>query len=220
MVRESPSKASLGRGNGNGTFTQLPDLATGVASPSDCAVADLNGDGRLDIVMCGTDSCAVLLHDPVAPASFLPPEPLLLQRGVRVAAADLDGDGRCDIVTCGADGCEVALQSPSTRGRFLPSFALSTEHCGGLAIGDVNGDGIPDCCWVEVDTGLLRCENADPDDDSPPAVRLNGLPPGVPVTGTILLEADTDGDGAPEIWVACPDGSGLSTGSLRKFSTH
>ena len=130
----------------------------------------------------------------------------------------MNGDGRADVVTCGGGGVLVALQSAEVSGRFLPSYALSLEACGGLDLCDVDRDGRLDACFVETATGLLRCFNADPDGDSPEAIRLNGLPPGTPIEGTLVVVADTDGDGRPDVWTSAPDGSGAATSTLTQFS--
>jgi hypothetical protein len=101
-------------GNGNGTFTAGPTTCLDFSGPQIPMVADLNGDGNLDVVI------------PYTNQNFIPPGPAVLQgkgdgtftslqgfyngRGaVSAAIADFNGDGMPD----------VALVN---TGSFVPSF--------------------------------------------------------------------------------------------------
>jgi hypothetical protein len=101
-------------GNGNGTFTPAPSVCMDFSGPQVPIVADLNGDGNLDVVI------------PYTNQNLIPPGPAILQgkgdgtftslqdfyngRGaVSAAIADFNGDGMPD----------VALVN---TGSFVPSF--------------------------------------------------------------------------------------------------
>jgi hypothetical protein len=218
-IRESPSKASLGRGMGNGFFDVFTEIDVPVSSPTDVACCDLNGDGLLDLAICGdgSDGSAVVFLDGLTPLTTLAAEPLRLQGGVRVACGDIDGDGRLDVVTTGNEGCVVALQSPDTRGRFLPSYALSSLACGGLSLIDLDRDGLLDVCFVETAAGTLVCATGDPDFDLLRIVSLNGLPPGVPVRSVLLDSADSDDDGLCDLVTVAPARLGSLESTLQSF---
>ena len=223
-VRESPTLPKLGvaRGLANGFFDVFTEVSLSITSPEAVAAADLDGDGRLDLAVAGDglDGSCVVLQDAVVPLKWMAPESLQLQRGVRVATGDVDGDGRADVVTSGDEGVAVALQSVDLPGRFLPAYALDTEACGGLALGDVDRDGRLDACFVEVKTGTLVCITGDPDFDLLRVISLNGLPPGVPFDATIVLEADTDGDGQLEPVTCVPTAPGAATTPDRRLGQH
>ena len=93
-------------------------------------IADLNGDGRPDIVVGGIQTVSVILQDPAHRGSFLAPRNYAAPNGAdAVAVADVDGDGRPDIVLNGGattstvDGVitgppGVLLQVPGNPGAF------------------------------------------------------------------------------------------------------
>jgi hypothetical protein len=133
---------------------QLPDGTLDVAyrvalnhngcSPDTIQIADLNGDGRLDVVVaergCGLD---LLLQNA---AGVLEPGPFLPGVNSRVVrAADLNADGRVDLVGIGS-GTDVSLWLQGSDGSWGTPTQVPLAHIGtlGLAVGDINGDGRPD----------------------------------------------------------------------------
>ncbi|HJU82651.1 MAG TPA: VCBS repeat-containing protein [Holophagaceae bacterium] len=89
------------------------------------AVGDMDGDGKLDVVVANNGlpgqpgSVAVLFQDPAAPGTLKAPQVYAAQIGpLSVAVGDIDGDGRLDIVV--ADGGPVVrFQSATQAGVFL-----------------------------------------------------------------------------------------------------
>jgi hypothetical protein len=122
------------------------------------ATADINGDGRDDIVGFGDDGVwtALSTGGGFAPASFVFAGFGYLAGGWRVdrhlrLLADVNGDGRKDIVAFGDDGVWIALATGS--GAFSdPAFVIAEfgfnqgwrleNHVRTTA--DVNGDGLQD----------------------------------------------------------------------------
>ncbi|HEY4446013.1 MAG TPA: VCBS repeat-containing protein [Steroidobacteraceae bacterium] len=94
-------------------------------------VADLEGSGKLDIVIGGQQSVTVLLHDPANPGKFLAASIYPAAGANEIAVADINGDGKPDIVVSNGvahpmqagvvtTNPGVLLQSATTPGAFAP----------------------------------------------------------------------------------------------------
>src|SRR5258708_15336496 len=138
-------------GNGNGTFQAPVVYDTGALFPFQVAIADLNGDGKLDLVVdhgvtnAPLDSLiGILLGN--GDGTFQ--GAVIYDSGVKAAVSvnvsDVDGDGRPDLLLAGGSGLGVLLGNGD--GTFQP--ALTYGSGGSLATSvvavDVNGDGKPD----------------------------------------------------------------------------
>jgi hypothetical protein len=97
--------------------------------PQSILVKDLQGTGKLDIVIGARESVTVLLHDPANPGKFLPASIYPAPGANEIALSDINGDGRLDIVV--SNGVTfpmqggvatthpgVLLQSATTPGTF------------------------------------------------------------------------------------------------------
>ena len=137
-------------GNGDGTLGTPTSYGPGSSSISIVA-ADVNGDGKMDLVLGGNGSITLLYGN--GDGRFQAPIYLDLVNNPTalwsVAVGDLNGDGRMDIVAAEfypAAGIAVFLQNPD--GSFAPgqSYSLGdgTAFGQGVAIADFNGDHKPD----------------------------------------------------------------------------
>jgi hypothetical protein len=97
--------------------------------PQSIQLRDLQGTGKLDIVIGGQNFVTVLLHDPANPGKFLAAAIYPAAGADEIAIADINGDGKLDIVT--SNGVTfpmqggvatthpgVLLQSTTTPGTF------------------------------------------------------------------------------------------------------
>jgi FG-GAP-like repeat len=97
--------------------------------PQSIVLKDLQGSGKLDIVIGGQQSVTVLLHDPANPGKFLAASIYPAAGANEIAVADINGDGKPDIVV--SNGVTnpiqggvvsthpgVLLQSATTPGTF------------------------------------------------------------------------------------------------------
>jgi hypothetical protein len=130
----------LGNGDGTFTFGCCPYGPLPLTASQRPAIADFNGDGKLDLAIGGID-----LHGKGVVAVFLGSgmgefEPRVSYPvafgGDSVAAADVNGDGNVDLVT---DGVSVLLGNGD--GTFRKGANIPTSGSGSVNLGDFNRDG-------------------------------------------------------------------------------
>lgn len=139
---------------GSNSFTTRTDLTTGNAprwllNQGFLAVADLNGDGLLDLVAAGIDfnsSVTIWLNRggrmfaPAATVSLISDSP------ISVTAQDFDGDTFVDLaVMDGFFGGKIRFLKGDGQGHFADPQEASVAYDPGVAMGpDLNGDLVPD----------------------------------------------------------------------------
>jgi hypothetical protein len=152
-------------GKGNGTFHAPVNYNTGGQSAFSIAVADLNGDGNMDLVVangcmgtnCSLGGIGVLLGkgNGTFKKAVVYSSGNASVFGSRVAIGDLNGDGKLDLAVattgsgCGS-GCPkglVGVLLGNGDGTFKKAKTYGTggyDAIGWVAIGDFNGDKKPD----------------------------------------------------------------------------
>ena len=123
-------------------------LAAG-KGPDSLALADLNGDGRLDLVVANAESgdVAVLLGDGKGAFVAAPGSPFPAGKSPNdIAIADFDGDGKPDLAFANHDTHYVTVLIGDGRGAFRPApgspvTVQSRPHPHGIAAADFDGDG-------------------------------------------------------------------------------
>ncbi len=195
------------------TYSAKTDFITGT-SPTTVAVADLNGDGKPDIVVTnqGDNTVSVLLNTTspgAATASFSAKTDFATGTLPRaVAVADLNGDGKPDVVvTNQGDNTVSVLLNTTSPGAATASFSAKTDFATGttpfwVTTADLNGDGNPDIVVANLSSNTV-------------SVLLNTTLPGATTASfsaktdfatetkpVLVAIADLNGDGNPDLVVA------------------
>jgi len=222
-------------GNGDGTFQAAVVYQSGGYLANSIAVADLNGDGKPDIVVgnlcygyslhCEDGPAAVLLGN--GDGTFQPAVPYYCYESPQsIAVADVNGDGKLDlvvgtsaienIVTLG----EIDVFLGNGDGTFQQAVTYdSGQGAWGVAVADLNGDGKLDIVSAEVQGGIgVLLGNGDGTFQQP-VIYESGY-----AVGTVAV-ADLNGDGKPDVVSAEGNGGigillGNGDGTFQQLVTY
>jgi hypothetical protein len=110
-------------GNGDGTF-RVPVTYAAIANLDSVTANDFNGDGKLDLLVSGSNSVGLMLGN--GDGSFQSPTTYLVGGGGLVGVADLNGDGKPDVVLPGNETVSI-LMNVASGFRFTTSTTASTS---------------------------------------------------------------------------------------------
>lgn len=148
-------------GKGDGAFGSPVSFGSGGLGPTSVTIADVNGDGKPDLVVtnecadiyCTSGAVSVLLGNGDGTFKTAVSYNSGGLRASSVAIGDLNGDGKLDLAVandCNSPyGCtsgSVGILFGSGNGTFSLSAAYGSggEDASSIALGDLNGDGKPD----------------------------------------------------------------------------
>ena len=185
-------------GNGDGTFTDALDFAHSDNTPLSFVTADLNHDGKTDLVI----STAGVPGSGFATISFSPGkgDGTFTNSGGQIenhpsdsiALADFRHNGLLDLAT------PYGVEKSNNDGSFSTPFSYPAGNgLGRVIVGDFNGDGLPDIALAPDDTQTTQAADI--------TILINNGQQGfnastVPISATAtdlagLTSADIDGDG-------------------------
>jgi hypothetical protein len=146
-------EASIALGNGSGGFGAESFIWLGGASTHALAAADLNADGKTDLVTAHGYDLNVLIGN--GTGGFAPRQPYAAGPSpVAVAIADFNGDAKLDLATANGNDNSLSLLLGTGTGIGTPMF---TPHmtlragtgASGIVAGDFTGDGRADVATAD-----------------------------------------------------------------------
>jgi len=148
---------------GNATFGSGTTVnASTLKNPTDVALADIDGQNGLDIVVSlgngsesATDEVLWYPNDSGGDGAFGTVQTVAsssddLDDPRSVATGDLDGDGDLDVVVGSRENSVVRWYENDGSGGFTEQdVTTSTSYPRDVAVGDIDGNGTPDVAWME-----------------------------------------------------------------------
>ncbi len=195
-----------------GSFQSRVDLSTG-GRPVDVEAADLDGDGRTDIVVATEGRLSfwrnIGTSGSITTGSFDTRQDIFIN-SITLAVSDLDVDGKPDLVLGPSLGTVATiLRNVSTPGTLVPgSFAAGVNFTVGawpdyITTGDLDNDQRPEIVtssWPDGSISILK------NTSSPGTIDATSFAAKVDIAGLTEPRAPTitdfDGDGKPDIALA------------------
>ena len=205
-----PGAVDVLLGNGDGTFQAAVAYGSGGFAAESVAVADVNGDGKPDIVVtnCGSNTnctngtVGVLLGD--GNGTFQTAVSYSASaRAYSAAVADVNGDGKPDLIVANTNGVDILLGNGDGTFQAAGTYGSGGSAAQWVAVADVSGDGKPDLVVVN-NCGAGNCTNGNVgvllgngDGTFQTAVTYGSAGYG---TDSVAV-ADVNGDGKPDLLV-------------------
>ncbi|TDN37256.1 hypothetical protein E4631_25160 [Hymenobacter sp. UV11] len=200
------STAGVLLGTGTGSFGAATTFSTGAGSyPRSIAVADVNGDGKPDLLTANpvSNTAGVLLG--TGTGSFGAATTFSNGAGsypVSIAVADVNGDGKPDLLMANQSNSTAGVLLGTGTGSFGAATIFSTgadSYPNGIAVADVNGDGKPDLLTANSSSSTAGVLLGTGTGNFGAVTTFSTGAGSTPVSITV---ADGNGDGIPDLFTA------------------
>jgi len=188
------------------SFDTPVEYASAMWGAEQIVTSDIDADGRPDIILSNyfESTVSVLLNKSEAgQIAFYPKKDFPYGGGNASNVIDMNGDGKPDLISISITNFRMTVApNTSTNGRiaFGTPLSLPMTYPHGLATADIDGDGKPDIAALEADGNVVSLFR----NTSTGALSFDkriDLPTGQ--TPVCVNFSDLDGDGQPDMIVAC-----------------
>lgn len=192
---EASGYLSLLPGNGDGSFGARVEAYVGGIGLKALVAADLNGDGKADVVVGGGSGVFVLLSN--GDGTWVSASTTL--RAVEaVALADLNGDGQLDVVAAERSQMKGLVLLNRGDGALLAPVTYPLKaYPSAVTAGDFDGDGLVDVGWGLGSSGAFELRRGT--GAGALATASSFYPIG---DSRLLATGDFDQDGRPDVATA------------------
>jgi hypothetical protein len=203
-MSSSPQKIGLHLSKGDGTFAAPYEVASPGTGIGYGGVADLNGDGFMDVIAVWGSGAGVFLGNGDGTLKPRLAVPSIVER--ILVFGDFDGDGISDIVTRNSGGTGISVHKGAGAGAFPTktdtAVSISTSAVTGsdASAGDFDGDGKLDLAVMSPSMGFALLRGNGNGSFKSPIYYSSPRSVGLAV-------ADFNGDGRPDAAVGGIDGA-------------
>ncbi|MBI1849408.1 MAG: VCBS repeat-containing protein [Planctomycetes bacterium] len=182
-----------GSGGAFAAATRFPTGPRPGSQPAGIVLADVNGDGRVDVVTTnrGNHTLSVLAGD--GAGAFAAPEIHTVgEAPVAAAAVDVDRDGRLDVIVANSQSNAISVLLARERRLVSASPVKLGLDPVAAATGDLDDDGALDVVTANAGDATLTLLRGDGAAGFARATSLS-LPPGSSASDVVLDDFDVDG---------------------------
>jgi hypothetical protein len=192
------AQLSLLQGDGHGGFTLRPPItiAADGGGINDIVVADIDGDGKLDVIVSQPATNRVIVARGDGQYGFAPAGQATLDAlPARLVVRDVNGDGHADVIVATANGVAI-LQGDGDGHLTAAGEIAAATRVSDVAVEELTGDGDLDLVVAEPDLNRIEIYAGDGAGQFNLSGAVSGSHP------SALVAGDFTGDGEADVVVA------------------